>query len=136
MSRQPKKKKLKKFNSRMQAKLLLVFCVLLAVMVTLIGRLIYLNHKDGARYEKRVLSQQSYVSSTKPFKRGSIVDAKGTILASSDKVYNVILDPKIVLTKEDYLEPTVNALNEVFGIEKATIEALVKEKVQAPMKKS
>lgn len=128
MSRQPKKKKLKKFNSRMQAKLLLVFCVLLAVMVTLIGRLIYLNHKDGARYEKRVLSQQSYVSSTKPFKRGSIVDAKGTILASSDKVYNVILDPKIVLTKEDYLEPTVNALNEVFGIEKATIEALVKEK--------
>lgn len=128
MSRQPKKKKIKKFTSRMQAKLLLVFCVLLALMVTLIGRLIYLNHKDGARYEKRVLSQQSYVSSTKPFKRGSIVDSNGTVLASSDKVYNVILDPKIISMDEDYIDPTLKALNEVFGVDIETLKTLISEK--------
>lgn len=128
MSRQPKKKKTRKFTSRMQAKLLLVFCVLIAVMIILIGRLIQLNHKDGARYEKRVLSQQSYVSSTKPFKRGSIVDSNGTVLASSDKVYNVILDPKIVLTDKEYLTPTVNALGEVFGVDVQTLKKLIEEK--------
>lgn len=128
MSRQPKKKKTRKFTSRMQAKLLLVFCVLIAVMIILIVRLIQLNHKDGARYEKRVLSQQSYVSSTKPFKRGSIVDLNGTVLASSDKVYNVILDPKIVLTDKEYLTPTVNALGEVFGVDVQTLKKLIEEK--------
>lgn len=128
MARQPKQKKIKKFTSRMQAKLMLVFCVLLMVMVALIVRLIYINNKDGERYEKRVLSQQSYVSSTIPYKRGSILDRNGVVLAASTKVYNVILDPKIILTDEDYLEPTVKALNEVFGLDVNYLYSLINEK--------
>lgn len=128
MGRQLKTKKNKKFTSRMQANLLLVFCVILVIMFVLIGRIMYINREDGERYAKRVLSQQSYVSSTIPYKRGSIVDRNGVVLASSNKVYNVILDPKILLTDEKYMEPTIAALNEVFGLDIIELKGIISEK--------
>lgn len=108
-------KKLKKFTVKMQAKLLLVFCILLIGLVGLIGRLIYLNRTDGEKYEKRVLSQQTYSTSVIPYQRGSIVDRKGTILATSQKVYNVILDVKKVLSNKDYATPTITAITKSFA---------------------
>ncbi len=108
------KKKLKKFTHKMQAKLLLVFCIILICMLTLIGRLVYLNHKDGERYAKKVLSQQTYTSTVIPFQRGSILDRKGTVLAVSEKVYNIILDVKNMLEEDKYLTPTVKALTECY----------------------
>ena len=42
-----------------------------------------------------------------PAKRGDIYDRNGNILATSNKVYNVILDCKAVNENEDYVEPTV-----------------------------
>ena len=65
---------------------------------------------DGAAYEKQVLSQQKYDSITLPFRRGDIVDAKGTKLAVSEKVYNLVIDARVMLDREDYLEPTMEAL--------------------------
>lgn len=35
-----------------------------------------------------------------PFKRGDIVDTNGTKLATSERVYNVILDAKVLLSDE------------------------------------
>lgn len=53
-----------------------------------------------------------------PAKRGDIYDKNGNILATSNKVYNVILDCKTVNSDEDYVEPTIRALNEVLGLMK------------------
>jgi stage V sporulation protein D (sporulation-specific penicillin-binding protein) len=117
-----KEKKLKKFTTKMQAKLLLVFCILIIAMVGLIGRLVYINRTDGERYEKRVLSQQTYTSQVIPYKRGNIVDTKGTILATSEKVYNLILDVKSLLDDEKYFNPTTKAITESYS--SITAEAL------------
>ncbi len=73
-------------------------------------RLTWIVKADGAAYEKQVLSQQKYDSITLPFRRGDIVDAKGTKLAVSEKVYNLVIDSRVMLDREDYLEPTMEAL--------------------------
>ena len=54
------------------------------------------------------------------------MDRNGTYLATSEKVYNLILDPnQINQDKENYLEPTVSALCEVFGYDRADILATI-----------
>lgn len=120
-----KEKKTKKFTHQMQAKTLLVFGVVLLLLVALVARLTYLRNEDGDRYSKKVLSQQTYSSSVIPYRRGDIVDRNGTVLATSIKVYNLILDPKTILetktvNKEKttpYREPTLKALTTYFDVE-------------------
>ena len=56
----------------------------------------YIQRTSGEKYEKIVLSQQKYDSTIIPFQRGNIVDARGTVLATSVDVYNVILDCKVL----------------------------------------
>ena len=68
-------------------------------------------------------SQQQYDSRVIPFKRGDILDKNGTILATSEKVYNVILDCKVVNSNEKYLEPTIKALVEVLGLDEEMVRA-------------
>lgn len=106
-----------KFTMKMQKKLLVLFLLVLMAFVGLSIRLFLITRDKGEDYKKQVLSQQEYDSKTIPFKRGNIVDSNGTILAVSNKVYNVILDTKILLSKEEYLEPTLNALKNAFGID-------------------
>lgn len=105
----------------MQKKLLVLFLFILAAFVGLSVRLFLINRDNGEEYKKQVLSHQEYDSVIIPFKRGEIVDANGTVLAVSNKVYNVILDTKLLLRKEDYLEPTLSALNRFFAIDSATV---------------
>ena len=105
----------KKFTSRMQARLLLVFCVITLLLVGLMARLIYIIQVDGDRYAKHVLSRQSYVSAVLPYQRGDITDRNGTVLATSELQYRLILDPKRLLQSEDGIDPTMKALNKSFG---------------------
>ena len=123
-----RRKKKKKFGLFMQQNLLLAFIAVVLVFVALIVRLIYLNYSVGDRYEKRVLSQQTYVSNAIAYKRGSILDRNGTVLAESIRVYNLIVDSVKMLSKEEYLEPTLAALKECFGIEGEKITAILEEK--------
>lgn len=128
MARKREKANVKKFKGYMQSKLLFVFFVILCAMIAIIARLVFLNNRDQERYEKRVLSQQTFLSSTIPYQRGSILDRNGVVLASSDKVYNVIIEPKVILTDEEYLNPTVEALSSVFGVDAAEVTSLIHEK--------
>lgn len=100
----------------MRGKLAFLFTAILVAVCGLIGRLMYINYTSGDKYKKIVLSQQSYDSSIIPFQRGDIVDTKGTVLATSVAVYNVILDCSILTSDEDnkYIEPTISALLECF----------------------
>lgn len=109
-----------------------IFVLLTLFMLGLIARLFVINYTDGERYEKRVLSQQAYSSKVIPYQRGSILDRNKTILAVSEKVYNVILDVNNMLGDEDYLKPTRKALTESFeSITVDTINDLVENKPES-----
>ncbi len=99
---------------RMQKKLVVLFFLVLSAFVGLSIKLFYIGKDNGKEYEKQVLSQQQYDSTTLPFKRGDILDRNGTVLATSERVYNLVVDAKLVLEKDDYLQPTVNALRSCF----------------------
>lgn len=91
----------------------------------LIGRIIQINAMNGEKYTKVVLDQQQYDSRVIPFRRGDIVDRNGTKLATSERVYNVILDVKAMLEKDEYQEPTIKVLKDCFGIAEEDVEELV-----------
>ena len=119
--------KIRRFTSRMQARLLLVFCVITLLSIGLIGRLIYIMQTDGERYAKQVLSRQSYVSAVLPYKRGEILDRDGTVLARSELRYRLILDPYNLLENEDKIPTTLEALKSHYGIEAETVDTILKE---------
>lgn len=114
MAKRRPKKPMLKFPKRMQKKMIVMFTVVAALMIGLIGRLMYIEYTSGEKYEKIVLAQQGYDSQTIPYQRGDIVDAKGTVLATSIAVYNVILDCSVLNDDEKYVEPTINALVSCF----------------------
>ena len=94
----------------MQRKLAVLFVMVLLAFIVLGVRLFLINRDNGQAYRMQVLSQQAYENQTIPYKRGRIVDCKGTVLADSQLVYNVIVDSKQILEKDAYLEPTLDAL--------------------------
>ena len=118
----------RKINSRMSVKLVGLFGAVVLALVALSIRITYINASEGNQYKKQVLSQsqQKYESRVIPFKRGDILDRNGAVLATSEKVYKIILDCKVVNSKEDYIEPTIKAMVEVLGID----EAVIREKLE------
>lgn len=109
-----KRKTLLKFPRRMQKKLIVMFGIVALMLVGLVARLMYIEYTSGEKYEKIVLSQQEYDSQTIPYQRGDIVDSKGTVMATSIAVYNVILDCSVLTSGENYIDPTIQALVECF----------------------
>ncbi|MCR4610799.1 MAG: penicillin-binding protein 2 [Lachnospiraceae bacterium] len=98
----------------MQSRLWLVFGVVCVLFVVLIIRLMYIEYSSGEKYEKIVLSQQGYANEIIPFQRGDIVDRKGTVLATSVDVYNVVLDCKVLNQYPDMVDSTIDAVTEYF----------------------
>lgn len=104
-------------------KLVWLFGIVVLAFVGLGIRITVINASQGKQYSKQVLSQsqQKYDSRVIPFKRGDITDRNGVVLATSEKVYKVILDCKVVNTKEEYVEPTIKALVDELGLDEETI---------------
>ena len=117
----------KKFPKFMQKKLVMLYVAIILAFVGLVGRITYINASKGDEYTKLVLEQQQYDSRTIPYKRGDILDRNGTKLATSERVYNVILDVKAMLSDEDYVEPTIRVLTDCFGVDETTVRALIQE---------
>ncbi len=133
---QKKEKRIRsrKINGSMRKKLTVMFLAVIVIFGALAVRITYINFVDGQKYSRIVLSQeqQQYESRTIAARRGDITDRNGTILATSEKVYNVILDCKVVNTEveeldgtsdQKYLEPTVRALVSVLGLNESEIRA-------------
>ncbi len=116
-----------KFTIGMKKKLVVLFTLVLLAFVGLGIRLILITRDNGEEYEKQVLSQQKYDSTTLPFRRGEILDANGTILAYSEKVYNVILDAKLLLRDPKFLEPTLTALVKEFSLDSSSIRTYLND---------
>lgn len=120
----------RKINSKMRMKLVWLFGIVVLAFVGLGIRITVINASQGKQYSKQVLSQsqQKYDSRVIPFKRGDITDRNGVVLATSEKVYKVILDCKVVNTKEEYVEPTIKALVDVLGLDEETIREKLEDK--------
>lgn len=122
-----------KFPKRMQKKLVMLFVAIVLAFVGLIGKVTHINATNGEKYTKIVLDQQQYNSRTIPFKRGDIVDQNGTTIATSERVYNVILDAKVMLSsdKEETKATTISQVKEVleatFGIENSVVDKIIEE---------
>lgn len=110
----------------------LIFAVLLTVLA---GRIAYINYSHGDTYSKAVLDHQTYTSTTIPYKRGEILTSNGTILAYSERVYNLIMDPKLILSDAKYREPTINALVQCFGLERENLETILNTKKDSQYEK-
>ena len=121
----------RRFNHKMQAKLVVLFIAVLLAFAVLILRLFMINRNNGNEYKKQVLSQRSYDSREIPYKRGSITDRNGTELATSELIYNVIVDayqmnngPQNEDGVSSYLNPTLDAC-ERLGLDRSTIEQYI-----------
>lgn len=118
----------KKFPKRMQKKLVMLFMAIILAFIVLVGRITYINASKGNKYTKIVLDQQEYDNRVIPYKRGDIVDRNGTRMATSERVYNIILDVNVLVSDKDYIDPTIEALKSYFGISEDSVRKLIKEK--------
>ena len=110
----------------MQKKLVVLFVLVLLAFAGLSVRMFWITRENGTQYQKQVLAQQQYNSITIPYRRGDIVDAQGTKLASSEKVYNLVIDAKVMLADDGkYLEPTLQALGANFDLDMAQIREYI-----------
>ncbi len=123
------------FSKRMKEKLLVAFAIMIFMLIGLATYLAVINYKNGDKYSKLVLDNQQYDSTTLPFKRGDIKDRSGTVLAFSSKVYNLIFDPKVVLSDENYKEPTLTALVQCFSLSRQDLENLLSSKPNSSYEK-
>lgn len=129
--------KQRKFTPSMQKKLVVLFFIVLLAFAYLIIRIAHINRDNGEAYKKQVLAQQSYDSTTLPFKRGSIEDKNGTVLAYSEKVYNLIVDAKLLSVDDGvHIEPTLNILGKAFAeLDIGDVRQYVEENPRASYKK-
>ena len=117
----------------MQVKLVLLFGAIVLAFVCLIGKITYINATNGEKYTKIVLDQQQYNSRLIPFKRGDILDRNKTVIATSERVYNVILDVYVMLSRDDKrdyetIAQVKDAVKQCFEIDGAVVEEAVAEK--------
>ena len=93
-----KKVMLKKVHVRGKVALGMV----VVILIVLGGHVFKINYTHGDVYAKAVLDHQTYTSTELAYKRGQILTSDGTVLAYSEKVYNLILDVKQLLSDEEY----------------------------------
>lgn len=122
-----KRRKSTKFTTLMQKKLLIVFMVVMALLVFLSVMMIKINVSKGSEYSKAVYNNFNYSSRTIAARRGDITDRNGTVLAYSTKVYNLILDAKVLLSDETYKEPTIDALLTYFDIDENELREYIED---------
>lgn len=105
----------KGLSSRMQEKMVVLFLLIILVTIGVVIRIGYLVHNKGKEYSKEVLDTQVYDSQTLPYQRGNILDRNGMALAISERVYNVIIDCKVMNANDGkYIESTLAALEANF----------------------
>ena len=127
ISRDTNKKKT--FTKYMQEKLAITVLVITLALLALVGVLYRIIKENNESYNQIILSNQDYDSRVIPYRRGDIVDRNGTYMATSEKVYNLIIDPKqLLLSPEGSVDATLTALVNCFGYDRDELAALIEEK--------
>lgn len=99
--------------------------MVVVILMVLGGQVFRINYTHGDTYAKAVLDHQTYTSTELLYKRGQILTSDGTVLAYSERVYNLILDVKQMLSDEAYKEPTLSALVKCFDLDRGELETRV-----------
>lgn len=115
----------KHFLRHMKKKLALTFLLVALVLIGLSVAVGFIGKEKGEEYGQRVLAQQTVSSGTIPFRRGEITDRNGTVLATNEPVYNLILDPSVIGSGENVKGPTLDLLVECYGYDRAELEKLM-----------
>ena len=135
-SKRPERMSLLKINTKFRKKLVVLFVAVILALVALTARITYINATSGEEYKRIVLNniQSQYENVVLPYKRGDITDRNGTLLATSERVYNLILDCTVVNyeeedddgnTEQPYREPTIDALVSQFGLDREEIISIL-----------
>lgn len=125
------RKKERPFAKYMQRKLAFTFAVVALALFVLGIVLMTIGRDNDEEYTKIIFSQQNYQTRTIAFRRGDIVDRNGTVLATTIRQYNLILDPKIILSDEKYTDTTIDALVECYGYDRNELVALINERADS-----
>ena len=115
------------FNTSMQKKLAVIIGIVVLALSALCIKILVLDVSKGNDYGIMVLSQQEFSSKTIPYKRGEIQDRNGTVLATSVMVYDLVVDAKVIMEDNKYLEPTVNALSKYLNFDEDELRKGIKE---------
>ena len=128
MKRKKKRESVKRqvFVKYMQERLAIAVIAIMLALFALIYVLYDIVENNRDSYNQIVLTQQDYDSRPLAYRRGDIVDRNGTYLATTEKVYNLILDPRQIMSdEEDYLEASVTALSTVLGYDAGELRTLI-----------
>lgn len=126
-SKKKNPKKERPFAKYMQRKLAFTFMIVALALFVLGIVLMTIGRDNDEEYTKIIFSQQNYQTRTIAFRRGDIVDRNGTVLATTTRLYNLILDPKIILSDERYTETTIDALVTCYGYDRSELTVLINE---------
>lgn len=126
--RRRRKSKPKRFKREMKITVFVSFCFCLFLFALLLYRIYNINQKDGDRYKKEALSQQSYTNTVLNFQRGDIKDRNNTTLAVSVRKYDIVLEPRTLLTKDKERITTIKAIAEHFQVDASLLEKVIEKK--------
>ena len=126
--RRRRKARTKRFTPQMRLTLLVIFLLFLVAFGYLIYHIYFgIDKKNGARYKKAALSQQSYTNTVLNYRRGTIKDRNETTMAVSVRKYNLVLEPRTLMVDAKQKEETLNAIAAHFSIEKTVLEKVLEE---------
>nr|WP_243118752.1 penicillin-binding transpeptidase domain-containing protein [Anaerostipes rhamnosivorans] len=122
-----KYKKIKRINNAMRVRTLSIVALIAILFIGLVGRLVYFSVAKNKTYKKKVLAQQNYQSQTLPYKRGDILDRNGNTLATSQKLYSLVLEPKNILRTEQTQKNALNALTKYMNLDRDDLLEYLKD---------
>lgn len=126
--RRRRRGKPKRFSRKMCITVFLVFCVCLFTFGVLLFKIYRINSKDGDRYRKEALSQQSYTNTVLNYQRGDVKDRNNTTLAVSVRKYDLVLEPRTLGKDEKKKQATVDAIAKTFGVAASVVEEVIQKK--------
>lgn len=126
--RRRRRGKPKRFSRKMCITVFLVFCVCLFTFGVLLFKIYRINSKDGDRYRKEALSQQSYTNTVLNYQRGDVKDRNNTTLAVSVRKYDLVLEPRTLGKDEKKKQATVDAIEKTFGVASSVVEEVIQKK--------
>jgi hypothetical protein len=94
----------------------------------LLFKIYRINSKDGDRYRKEALSQQSYTNTVLNYQRGDVKDRNNTTLAVSVRKYDLVLEPRTLGKDEKKKQATVDAIAKTFGVALSVVEEVIQKK--------
>ncbi|MDO4809089.1 MAG: penicillin-binding protein 2 [Eubacteriales bacterium] len=120
-----------------EKRLLISLSVFAVLLMALLAHVFFIQKNKEEDYNKIVLTQRQseYSSKTLPARRGDIFDRNGNRLATSEKVYILIVDPAQMIEAENrtkdgnrsrnVVETTIQALSEYFGADSGELRQLI-----------